>query len=59
MINLKTRLEKLEARHLPSLLMEFVRIIQHGDLTQGQERQIAKARAKGRGIIHRIIVSAT
>jgi predicted DNA binding protein len=56
MTNLKSRLEKLEHKSAPGVPTSFIRVIQDGDLTPEQEREIAQAEAEGKGVLLRVIV---
>jgi hypothetical protein len=58
MTYLRTRLQKLEAHATSQLRLPtgFLRLTQNGDLTPGQEQQIAEAEAAGKFVILRVIV---
>lgn len=56
MTQLRQRVQRLEATATPTQHTGCVRIIQNGELTPDQERQIAEAEAQGKMVIVRQIV---
>ena len=53
---LRTRLQRLEEHAAPAPHTGAIRIIQNGELTPEQKRQIADAKAQGKMVILRVFV---
>lgn len=58
MTQLRTRVQRLEANAAPMPHTGCIRIIQDGDLTSEQKRQIAEAEEQGKMVIVRVLVDA-